>query len=356
MVERWCNDQYDRDSLPWTSETRFFVIVNHYDFDVEWRHQLQFPHVVYTKEQPDKEPFTAGNKAKSESNILKFIYQFYDYLPENLITVHQYNRKYYHRGSLVEILNDSKFLQRYQEKGNGKYWCFNWPPQPTLERHIDQMIASGWWEDCMQPYFGPIEYYGDFILGQIGCAQYVVNRERIRSVPREFYKNAYDWIMKYTLDESIPGIDSQKCRGQLRTDGHCRSNWSVSRYLEWTWETIFTVRPSVDAVFPFPYTRIPLPSELDRNKQRSWVDVCLDLGKFQAVYGGLDVTEELTRWLTMGPNRMNPVYFGHEADMNLIFTDPQPGQFKYLIITLGHGAQLHISEDRRVNFWFHLDT
>ena len=88
----------------WTKDTKFFIIFNYYDSDISWTQRLKLPYQIYYKERPDKEPFTAMNKAKSESNICKFLYDFYDDLPENIIFVHQYEYKWYHQGSLVDIL------------------------------------------------------------------------------------------------------------------------------------------------------------------------------------------------------------------------------------------------------------
>src|SRR5665647_2673794 len=99
--------------MNWDSHTEFLVIVNFYDYDVSWAQRLNFPHVVYYKERPDKEPFSASNKAKSETNLLKFITDFYDVLPQNVIIVHQYEFKGSHEGSLVDILNDPAFKEKY---------------------------------------------------------------------------------------------------------------------------------------------------------------------------------------------------------------------------------------------------
>src|SRR5262245_23480909 len=97
------------DGKYWPEPTRFLVIVNQYDGDVRWAERLHFPHIIYEKNKPEKEPFNAINKAKAETNLLKFISEFYDDLPENIIQVYQYEYKYHHDGSLVDILNSPDF-------------------------------------------------------------------------------------------------------------------------------------------------------------------------------------------------------------------------------------------------------
>ncbi len=224
----------------WTTSTPFFVIVNHYDADVSWTKRFKFPYVIYEKEQPDKEPFNASNKAKSETNLLKFIYEFYDQLPRNVITIHQYEYKWSHEGNIVNILNDHSFEEKYNASLTPGFWNFNTYSLGDIESQIDAMTKSGWWETTMEPYFGSLLSYGNFTRDKKGCAQFVVSRQRIHSLPREFYKNMYDWLITHTLDEPPVGIDQSNSRMPRPTDKLPHSNWYMARYMEWSWELIFT--------------------------------------------------------------------------------------------------------------------
>ena len=182
--------------LPWSKNTPFLVIVSRFDRDVMWAQKLRHPHIVYYKNRPDMEPFSAANRAKSESNTLKFIADFYDRLPENIIIVHQYEYKpFSHVGSVVDILNHPEFEARYNESKSMGFWNFNTPKMESVFYHVDWMVESGWWGNCMERYFGPIRDMGDFLFGKTCCAQYVVSRERIQSLPREFYRNHYNWLV-----------------------------------------------------------------------------------------------------------------------------------------------------------------
>ncbi len=118
----------------WSDNTNFLVVVNHFDFDVSWAQKLRHPHIVYYKNRPDKEPLSAANKAKAETNLLKFIADFYHELPENVVIVHQYDVKpYSHHGSLVDIINDESFESRYKSSKTPGFWNFNRKrPDPFL--------------------------------------------------------------------------------------------------------------------------------------------------------------------------------------------------------------------------------
>jgi hypothetical protein len=223
--------------------TKYLVIVNYYDNDISWAKKLELPHIIYYKEKKDKEPFSAINKGKSETNILKFIYDFYDNLPKNLIFLHQYEYKFYHKGSIVDIVNNKELFDKYKKSKTKGYMSLNNFILGSIDEQIPKMIKSTWWGDTMEKYFGNIENYHDFTKGKIGCAQFIVSRERIKSLPKIFYKNMYDWIIKNTLvsDEKISFDKTTLTRNATKIDYHIRSNWHVSRYLEWTWELIFTL-------------------------------------------------------------------------------------------------------------------
>lgn len=227
--------------MNWDKDTEFLVIVGYYDYDVSWAKKLKFPHVIYYKEKPEKEPFSAINKAKGETNTLKFIFDFYDNLPKNIIQVHQYDKKHYHTGSLVDILNAEDFLEKYNSSKTRGYWSFNNAILGSVKDQITRMKESGWWEGCMQKYFGDIENLGDFTLGKKGCSQFVVSRERILSLPKEFYLNAYNWLVKNSLTEEHTDYDPiNLCRINTKNWQHSNSNCYTSRYMEWSWELIFT--------------------------------------------------------------------------------------------------------------------
>ena len=225
----------------WTKDTDYLVIVCYYDADITWVERLKLPHLIYYKEKPEKEPFSAINKGGGETNTLKFIYDFYDMLPKNIIQVHQYEYKSYNNGSLVDILNDPLLPFKYKTSIYPGYWSFNLAIMGSVEAQIEPMLKSGWWENCMQPYFGTIESCGDFTNGKKACSQFIVSRERIHSLPREFYLNMYNWIINNTIDEEKTNFDPVTLSRILTKDyRNPNSTWFTSRYMEWSWELIFT--------------------------------------------------------------------------------------------------------------------
>jgi len=293
-------------NFDWNEATEYLVLINYYHGDIEWRRRIVFPHIIYSKDMPEREPFNAVNQAKSETNLLKFIYEFYDRLPRNVINVHQYEHKSYtHDGSIVDILNDPLFEQKYIESNTNGYWNFCSYILGHAGPQVERMTQCGWWSECMKPWFGDIQGFHDFTFMKRGCAQFVVSQDRIRSLPKEFYKNMYDWLVAKSTGPS---------RGFDGHDGPFSNIWT-SRYMEWTWELIFTVYK-------------PTENTLHAVNERK------DL-RLLALYGAdsyqIDVTRRL---LQQYQTDVNTLTINNDLSFNQCFGDPICNIAKQLCISM----------------------
>ncbi len=322
------------DGKYWPESTRYLVIVHQYDGDVEWAKRLKFPHVIYEKEKPEKEPFSAINKAKGETNLLKFIAEFYDDLPENIIQVYQYEYKDYHEGSLVDLLNSPEFELDYAESKTKGFWNFNhwiWEEEPP----IDGMLKSGFWPDTMAKTFGCIYNYGDFLSGKKACAQFVVSRDRIRTLPKEFYSDLYFWLVQNTKGEINTGFDPiSKTRLPTPLDDDVNSNYFTSRCMEKTWELIFTTKkPNEDIAVPI------LVKKKDSEKTKKTI------AYLSGVYGARKYYRDITPEIVYHFLRDNKIIIPSSADFNYFFTDVVAGLRKTLIIKI-NDMEYRIPEKR----------
>jgi len=223
------------------SKLEYLVIISYYDTDIEWTKKIKLPYRIYYKDKQKKEPFNAINKAKSETNICKFLYQFYDKLPENTIFVHQYEYKSYHNGSLVDLLNSSKLYDNYKRSKTPGYISLNCKKMGNINSQKKKMVYSGWWGGTMSYFFGNILRYHNFTKNKKACAQFIVSKQRVRSLPKEFYGNMYNWLVKNSIGNTNKGIDPiSKMRLFSPIDNHILSNYYTSRYMEWSYELIFT--------------------------------------------------------------------------------------------------------------------
>lgn len=298
--------------MQWNADTEYLVLVNHFDGDVSWAQRLSFAYVLYYKDRPDKEPFNAPNRGRDECNLIKFIMDFYDVLPKNVITVHQYeHKKKTHEGSLVNILNDSQFTKRYQESLTPGFWNFNNYIVPNIKGELEIMKQSKWWDDCMMEYFGNIEGYGDFAAGKKGAAQFVVSRDRILSLPLKFYQNMYNWLITKSLVEPPTAINHHLMERVLPpTWSSPFSNHHTARYLEWTFELIFTAyRPSVN------------------------ITQYVNTEPITAVYGALNYYRDVTVNVIKHYIQNDGSLLISSSSLNSLFGDPLLGYQKTLKIT-----------------------
>ena len=216
-------------------------IINFYDYDVSWTRNLRIPYIIYFKECNDEKPYSALNKAKSETNLLKFIIDFYDKLPKYIINQHQYNFKKYWRGNILNKLNDKNLLKKLKNSPTKGFCKIINYKLGRLKHRKNKMILSGWWENTMAPFFGNINRYGDFMKDRVGCAQFIVSRENILSLPKHFYIRMYNWLCKYSIGKMVIGnITKKLTRIKSNFDSNLLSHYNTSRYMEWSWEFIFT--------------------------------------------------------------------------------------------------------------------
>jgi hypothetical protein len=217
--------------MDWNEDTPFLVVVNSTSKDISWTEKLKFPYIINYNDDTEN---------KSEINILAFIVNHYDKLPENIINVNGYENKFYHNGSLVDILNDTEFENKYKKSKTKGYWNFNTQIMGSVVSNQGRMLQSGWWGECMEKYFGSIYECGDFSNGKNAYSQFVVSRNRIHSLPKDFYDNMYNWIINNVLQENIEIDPITLCPKYNSNMIHPNSSHYMYRYLEWSWELIFT--------------------------------------------------------------------------------------------------------------------
>ncbi len=319
----------------WPESTRYLVIVHQYDGDVGWACNLKFSHIIYEKEKPEKEPFSAANKAKGETNMLKFIAEFYDDLPENIIQVYQYEYKDYHKGSLVDILNSPDFEKRYAQSKTKGFWNFNeciWHEDPPIEG----MIQSGFWPKTMEKTFGDIHDYGSFLYGKKACAQFVVSRDRIRTLPREFYSDMYFWLVENTIGTIDTKFDPiSKTRLWTPLVSNVNSNYFTSRCMEKTWELIFTTYK--------PHEKIGVSVTTSQNKSVN----------ISALYGAKRYFRDVSSLVADNFILKDKIIIPKTGDFNALFTDVVYGLSKTLILNV-NDKEYKIPEVRQSDIFINL--
>ena len=258
----------------------FLHVISIYHQDLRWTSNLLGPHVFFRKDTPDFEPFNDVNICGAELNVLKFIIDFYDSLPTLMVFTHPYNRKWTHHGDLSKLVNDlyrkqdqlgtfgpvdprvpryepgQECIKKFRERRKAQIQA---KERGVRLRNISEPLLcdglvnyavikkSGWYESTMEPYFGPMQE--SYAAGNMGTAQFFVRAEAVRRLPLSFYQQMHKYLVR-------------RSTGDLhKRSSDPNSEYYVSRFMEWSWEFIFTA---------------PLSRGTDQDPQRGQRSLVLD--------------------------------------------------------------------------------
>jgi hypothetical protein len=186
------------------------VVVSRYNRDVSWTEKFRTVApvriMVYDKcnsNNPYNVPLNKGNEA---SVYLKHIVDFYDELPEWTFFVHDEEYSWHHSGSLIDKL-------QYALDSDRRYFNVNDLAFTDHLTNDEITMVLEWWRIHIEKYRSIKSLPSPlFAADNRACAQFLVHRNRIRSMPLEFYSDMYEWIMRTHLP-----------------------NYYNGRLFEWTW-------------------------------------------------------------------------------------------------------------------------
>jgi hypothetical protein len=189
------------------------IVISRYKKDIKWAKSFTdkgYVTLVYDHdESAQSNPYSLNlNKGKEASAYLKYIIDKYDSLPLYSLFIHDKDTSWHHQGSIVKLILDNQGSTK-------KYYNFNNRVCSTIKNGVWKEMKS-FYNKFLSKYLGPIEYFGDWTVNHLCCAQFVVHKSKIRQHPKKFYQDLFNWITTTNMDHEITG-----------------------RLLEWTWRIIF---------------------------------------------------------------------------------------------------------------------
>lgn len=190
------------------------IVVSRYNRDTSWTRKLtDRGYVVLVYEHGEhgskSNPYNLGiNKGKEASSYLKYIIDKYDSLPTYNVFLHDKLKSWHHAGNVTDLVLNN-------EGSTKQYFNFNNRVCSTIKNDVWKEM-QWFFTRFLEPYIGPKEYFGDWTVNHLCCAQFVCHKKKITQHPKEMYQNIYNWIIKTNMDHEITG-----------------------RLLEWTWRIIF---------------------------------------------------------------------------------------------------------------------
>lgn len=136
--------------------------------------------------------------------------------------MHDDEYAWHHSGSIIDKYNEAVMSNKMYYNINDK--CHWNKPDLIKKCHGEQIynMFMSWYSEYIE-HFIPISKVpnnNDFIYEYRGSAQFLVHKDLIRNLPKEFYTKLYEWIITTVLP-----------------------NWVSSRYLEWTWHIFWVIYP-----------------------------------------------------------------------------------------------------------------
>jgi hypothetical protein len=102
----------------------------------------------------------------------------------------------------------------------------HWNSRDLIKKcHGEELFKSfmSWYSEYIEEYIpiSRVPNNNDFIYGYRGSGQFLIHKDLIRNLPKEFYIKLYNWVITTEL-----------------------SNYFSSRYLEWTWHIFWVIYPN----------------------------------------------------------------------------------------------------------------
>jgi len=200
------------------------VVVSRYNRNVDFVYRINnnknINILIYDKENLTNPYNVPVNRGQEASVYLKYIADYYDQLPDYTFFIHDEEYAWHHSGSIID---------KYQEAiaSNKKYYNINdrcqWNTPNMIDSNLYKELLE-WYSEYIEEYI-PIEKVPnnkDFIYGYVGSAQFLVHKDIIRILPKEFYEKLYNWIITTDI-----------------------SSYKTSRFLEWTWHIFWEIYPKI---------------------------------------------------------------------------------------------------------------
>jgi len=195
-------------------------VVSRYKKNTDWVYKLKNINkfYIYDKECPKSEFNIPVNKGNEASVYLKYIIDNYENLPDFTFFIHEDEYAWHHSGSVIDKFDEAVMSNKMYYNINDR--CY-WGPNMINLNHRGDLLK--WYNEYIEDYIpiSKVPNNSDFIYGYLGSAQFLVHKDLIRNLPKEFYIKIYEWIITTDLSNILSG-----------------------RFLEWTWHIFWDIYPN----------------------------------------------------------------------------------------------------------------
>jgi hypothetical protein len=202
------------------------VVVSRYNRNVDFVNRFHSVTpvniLIYDKETPSNPLNIPVNKGNEASVYLKYIIDYYDKLPQYTFFIQDEEFAWHHSGSIVDKFREAvDAKQKYYNINDLAHWN-----KPNMIEHPLYQVFLMWYSGYIEEYIplAKVPNNKDLIYDHRGAAQFLVHRDLIRGLPKQFYERLYNWIITTELHSHFSG-----------------------RFLEWTWHVFWLIYPKINA-------------------------------------------------------------------------------------------------------------
>ena len=180
------------------------IVVSRYiknvDFVYKINNNQNINVMIYDKENPNNPLNIPVNKGNEASVYLKYIVDYYDNLSNFTFFIHDDEYSWHHPGSIIN---------KYQEAtmSNELYYNINDKSHWTQPNYISEDVYNQlleWYNEYIEEYIpiANVPYNNVFTFNYNGTSQFLVHKNLIRRLPKEFYIQLYNWIITTDMPTS----------------------------------------------------------------------------------------------------------------------------------------------------------
>ncbi len=180
------NNYYNKD----LSNEKLVIITSHYNEDLSWLKYIKLPFIISSKKTIEKNLYIDINRGNEASGYLKYIITHYDNLPEYSIFIHGHYIDWHQNMNIIDIING---LNNIVVNKKINYLNFN---NRSWNGQFYNDYRKNIWNKLFLEELGPIP---DKLYDKC-CAQFIVNKDRIRLRSKKFYENLLNFSLTNNMD------------------------------------------------------------------------------------------------------------------------------------------------------------
>lgn len=198
------------------------IVVSRYKKNVDFVYKINnnknMNVLIYDKENPNNHLNIPVDKGNEASVYLKYIIDYYDELTDFTFFIHDQEYTWHHSGSIIDKYTEAVMSNKMYYNINDKA---HWNMPHLIDNNLYQKLLE-WYNEFIEEYIpiSKVPTNNDFIYNYYGCAQFLVHKDLIKNLPKEFYVKIYNWIITTNIPNDI------SCR-----------------FLEWTWHIFWVIYP-----------------------------------------------------------------------------------------------------------------